>query len=133
MSGRSRRETRQPTPGSTPTSGRHLTPRQQRELAGLVIGGLGVLSLIAMVHVSGSALDSLAGVIWELFGLGWPLAVAAAIGGGAFMVWPNAPALPRLQVGAGMVGALALLGLASLVSGPAGGGLGRFVLALVQP
>jgi S-DNA-T family DNA segregation ATPase FtsK/SpoIIIE len=130
---RPKRATRS-TPKARPVQQRRqLTPKQQRELAGLVIAGIGLLSLLAMVHASGSALDSLAGVVWDAFGFGWPLAVGGAIAGGALLVWPKAPALPRTQVGAGVLAGLVLLALLSLVSGPAGGAVGRLILALVPP
>jgi len=111
-----------------------LTADQRREVGGVLLVGGGLLSLVAAVHGGGPMLVGLRAAVVSSFGtFGWPLAVAAAIAGGALMVWPHRPPTQRAQLVAGAAAGLALLGLLSLVSAPAGGAVGRIALAVTTP
>ena len=84
-----------------------------------------------MVIGGGPLLHRLHAVVWEGFGYSWPLAAGAAIGIGLLWIWPKPPPLGSAHLLAGLLGGLAMDGLISLVSAPAGGGVGRSVLMLV--
>jgi DNA segregation ATPase FtsK/SpoIIIE, S-DNA-T family len=108
-----------------------LTPTQAREAAGVVLAGLGVLCLVAMLAGGGPLLNGLHGGVLRIFGVGWPIPVAAAVGLGVLWIWPKSPELRPTDVGAGLAGTLAILGLMSLANGTAGGSLGRAVEQLI--
>jgi S-DNA-T family DNA segregation ATPase FtsK/SpoIIIE len=93
----------------------------------VVLAGLGVLCLVAMLVGGGPLLEQLHGGVLRIFGVGWPIPVAAAVGLGVLWIWPNSPVLRPTDVAAGVAGVLAILGLISLASGTAGGSLGRAV------
>ena len=100
-------------------------------MAGLVVFGTGLLSLVSMVIVGGPLLNRLHAVVWGGFGYSWPLAAGAAIGIGLLWIWPKPPPLGSAHLLAGLLGGLAMDGLFSLASAQAGGGVGRSVLRLV--
>jgi S-DNA-T family DNA segregation ATPase FtsK/SpoIIIE len=79
----------------------------------------------------GPMLDRLREDVQGAFGIGWPLPVGAAIALGALWIWPTPPPLRGAHVAAGVVGALALLGLFSVADGPAGGAVGHLVSQLL--
>ena len=96
-----------------------------------MVFGAGLLCLLGMVIGGGSLLDRLHAWVWGGFGYSWPLAVGAALGIGLLWIWPKRPPLSGAHIAAGLVGGLALDGLFSLASAPAGGTVGRSVLRLV--
>jgi DNA segregation ATPase FtsK/SpoIIIE-like protein len=102
-----------------------------REVAGLVVFGAGLMCLLGMVIGGGPLLDRLHAWVSGGFGYSWPLAVGAALGIGLLWIWPKPPPLGGAHIAAGLVGGLALDGLFSLASAPAGGTVGRSVLRLV--
>jgi S-DNA-T family DNA segregation ATPase FtsK/SpoIIIE len=97
----------------------------------VLLAGAGLLCLISMVAGGGPLLQRLHALVWSVFGYGWPVPVGASIGLGGLWIWPHPPALRRAHLAAGLAGGLALLGLFSLASAPAGGALGGGVLRLV--
>ena len=107
-----------------------LTPELRREIAGVLLVGLGLLAGLALVRGSGPLLVGLRTLLVVTFGIGSPLVVIAAIGGGALLVWPHGPEIRRLQLVAGAAAGLGLLGLLSLASAPAGGAAGHVALRL---
>jgi S-DNA-T family DNA segregation ATPase FtsK/SpoIIIE len=84
-----------------------------------------------MLAGGGSVLNSLHANVLRIFGVGWPIPVAAAVGLGALWIWPKSPELRPMDLGAGLGGALAIQGLLSLASAGAGGSLGRAVEQLI--
>ncbi|MDQ6772645.1 MAG: DNA translocase FtsK [Candidatus Dormibacteraeota bacterium] len=114
-----------------------MTPRQIREAAGVLLLGLGLLSLLAMLIAGGPLLQVIHGTVDEAFGLGWPLPVTGALLAGAYLVWPHPPRVRASAAGGVLAAALALLGLLSLTHERAGGSFGtaleRFVAALLAP
>jgi S-DNA-T family DNA segregation ATPase FtsK/SpoIIIE len=108
-----------------------LTPTQAREAAGVVLAGLGVLCLVAMLAGGGPLLNNLHAGVLRIFGVGWPIPVAAAVGLGVLWIWPRSPVLRPTDIGAGLGGTLAIQGLLSLASAGAGGSLGRAVEQLI--
>ncbi len=97
----------------------------------MVVFGAGVLCLVALVVGGGPLLNRLNTLILGAFGYGWPLPVGAAIAIGVLWIWPKPPPLRGAHLAAGLVGGLALVGLLSLASAPAGGDVGRTVLGVV--
>ena len=97
----------------------------------MVVFGAGVLCLVALVVGGGPLLNRLNTFILGAFGYGWPLPVGAAIAIGVLWIWPKPPPLRGAHLAAGLVGGLALVGLLSLASAPAGGDVGRTVLGVV--
>src|SRR6266852_1714551 len=94
----------------------HLTPRQVREIAGVLFILAGLLGGLAVASHAGSILAGLQAWLVSSFGRAWFVPVAAVIGLGAYMLWPRAPR-PRVLDGlAGTWGAWALL-VAGLVIG----------------
>ena len=108
-----------------------LTPTQAREAAGVVLAGLALLSLIAMLVGGGPVLNNLHAGVLGIFGVGWPLPVAAGLALGALWIWPRSPQIRPTDVLSALGGALAILGLLSLTSARAGGSLGHAVEALL--
>src|SRR5437763_1604013 len=85
-----------------------LTPRQAREVAGVLLLLFGIMGVIALLlSSSGSALAGLR-TFWSLtFGLAWPLPVGVALAAGGYLLLPNPPALRRLDLLAGLLAAVA--------------------------
>jgi S-DNA-T family DNA segregation ATPase FtsK/SpoIIIE len=98
----------------------------------VILAGLGVLAAVAMLFGGGPLLRGLHGGIAEIFGLGWPLPVAACIALGGFWLWPHPAALRATTLGAGLVSLVAILGLLSLASTGSGGSLGQSVVRLLE-
>jgi DNA segregation ATPase FtsK/SpoIIIE, S-DNA-T family len=84
-----------------------------------------------MLAGGGPLLNNLHGGVLKIFGVGWPIPIAAAVGLGALWLWPKSPELRPTDVGAGLGGALATQGLLSLASAGAGGSLGGAVEQLI--
>jgi DNA segregation ATPase FtsK/SpoIIIE, S-DNA-T family len=97
----------------------------------VVLAGLGVLCLVAMLAGGGPLLNNLHAAVLRIFGVGWPIPVAAAVGLGVLWIWPKSPELRPTDVGAGLSGALAIQALLSLASAGAGGSLGGTVEQLI--
>src|ERR1700674_1979481 len=104
----------------------HLTPRQGREIAGvlLVLGAL--LGLLAVASSAGSILTGFREWLLVTFDRAWFVPVAGALAFGAYLLWPKAPRPRLLDIVAGVVAVVALIGLSGRAAG-AGGSIGRGV------
>src|SRR5262245_40935554 len=107
-----------------------LSPTQAREAFGLLVAGSGLLALVSLLVGGGPLLQQIRQLVEGTFGYGWPLPVGAAFVLGGLWIWPHPSPLRRTPLAAGLVGGLALLGLLSLASAPAGGSLGHLVMRL---
>src|SRR5216684_4186371 len=104
----------------------HLTQRQVREIAGVLLILVGLLSVLAVASHAGSILAGLQEWLGASFGKAWFVPVAAAVALGAYMLWPQAPRPRLLDVLAGTVAVIALVGLFGLAA-QAGGSAGRSI------
>ena len=104
----------------------HLTPRQVREIAGVLFILAGLLGGLAVASHAGSILAGLQGWLVSSFGRAWFVPVAAVIALGAYMLWPRAPRPRVLDVLAGTIAVIALVGLFGLAA-QAGGSAGRAI------
>ena len=99
-------------------------------MGGVLLAGSGLLCLVSIAVAGGPLLDRISASIWAAVGYGWPMPVGAAILLGSLWIWPRSPRLRVVHLAAGLFGALAVLGLASLASVRAGGSVGQAVLKL---
>ncbi len=104
----------------------HLTPRQVREIAGVLLILAGLLGGLAVASHAGSILTGLQQWLVSSFGRAWFVPVAAAVALGSYMLWPRAPRPRLLDVLAGTVAVIALVGLFGLAAS-AGGSAGRAI------
>ena len=104
----------------------HLTPRQVREITGTLLILVGLLGALAVATHAGSILAGLQQWLTASFGTAWFVPVVGAIALGAYMLWPKAPRPRLLDVLAGTVAVIALIGLFGLAA-QAGGGTGRSI------
>ena len=104
----------------------HLTQRQVREIAGVLFILAGLLGGLAVASHAGSILAGLQEWLVSSFGRAWFVPVAAAIALGAYMLWPRAPRPRVLDVLAGTITVIALVGLFGLAA-QAGGSAGRAI------
>src|SRR5216683_2255840 len=102
----------------------HLTPRQVREIAGVLLILAGLLGGLAVASHAGSILTGLQEWLVASFGRAWFVPVAATVALGSYMLWPRAPRPRLLDVLAGTVAVIALVGLFGLAAS-AGGSAGR--------
>jgi DNA segregation ATPase FtsK/SpoIIIE-like protein len=93
----------------------------------VVLVGVALLCLVSVLIGGAPFLDRLHAGIQGAFGYGWLLPVAAAIALGGLWIWPHPVPLRRAHVAAGLVGAVAVLGLFSVADAPAGGAVGHLV------
>src|SRR2546428_704248 len=104
----------------------HLTQRQVREIVGVLLILAGLLGLLAVASHAGSILAGLQEWLVASFGRAWFVPVVAAVALGAYMLWPNAPRPRLLDVAAGTVAVIALVGIFGLAA-QAGGSAGRSI------
>ncbi|TMC00046.1 MAG: hypothetical protein E6J40_02710 [Chloroflexi bacterium] len=104
----------------------HLTPRQVREITGTLLILVGLLGALAVATHAGSILAGLQQWLTTSFGTAWFVPVVGAIALGAYMLWPKAPRPRLLDVLAGTVAVIALIGLFGLAA-QAGGVAGRSI------
>jgi len=90
----------------------------------LILAGL--LGLLAVASHAGSILAGLQEWLVASFGRAWFVPVVAAVALGAYMLWPNAPRPRLLDVAAGTVAVIALVGIFGLAA-QAGGSAGRSI------
>src|SRR2546427_9918124 len=103
-----------------------LTSRQVREIIGVLLMLAALLGLLAIASHAGSILGSVRdGIVFE-FGVAWFVPVAAALALGGYLLWPKAPRPRTIDLVAGGVAVLSLVGLFGLAAN-AGGSLGRAV------
>jgi len=97
-----------------------------REIIGVLLVLAALLGLLAIASHAGSILEGIRdGIVFE-FGAAWFVLVTAALVLGAYLLWPKAPRPRTIDLVAGMVAVLSLVGLFGLAAG-AGGLLGRAI------
>src|SRR6266480_4651667 len=100
-----------------------LTQRQVREIGGILLLLIGLLGLLAAASNQGSILAGIREWLLGSFGRAWFVPVAASLGTGAYLLWPNAPRPRPLDVISGLVAVFSLIGLFGMARAQ-GGGLG---------
>jgi S-DNA-T family DNA segregation ATPase FtsK/SpoIIIE len=88
---------------------------------------MALLCLVSVLIGGAPLLDRVHRDIQDGFGYGWLIPVAAAMALGVLWIWPHPVPLRRAHVLAGLVGAVAVLGLLSVADAPAGGIVGHLV------
>jgi S-DNA-T family DNA segregation ATPase FtsK/SpoIIIE len=104
----------------------HLTQRQIREITGVLLILAGLLGALAVASHAGNILTGLQQWLRSSFGSAWFVPVAAVVVLGAYMLWPQAKRPRLLDVLAGTVAVIALVGLFGLAA-QAGGAAGRSI------
>src|ERR1700704_6033610 len=89
----------------------HLTQRQGREIAGVLLILAGLLGVLAVASHAGSILAGLQQWLVASFGQAGFVPVVAAVALGAYLLWPQARRPRALDVLAGAVAVIALIGL----------------------
>ena len=114
-SGRTRRTTRP-----------HLTQRQGREITGVLLILVALLGLLALASNAGSILTGLRDWLNTTFDRAWFVPVGAALGLGAYLLWPKAPRPRPVDLVSGAVAVISLVGIFGLVGhgGSIGEGIG---------
>ncbi|HKW06303.1 MAG TPA: DNA translocase FtsK 4TM domain-containing protein [Candidatus Dormibacteraeota bacterium] len=85
-----------------------------------------LLGLLAILSHAGEILGAIRQWIYSSFGSAWLVPVIAAIAASAYLLWPKAPKPRGVDVVAGIVAVLSLVGLFGLAAN-AGGAIGRAV------
>jgi DNA segregation ATPase FtsK/SpoIIIE-like protein len=96
-------------------------------VGGVLLVGIALLSLVSVMIGGAPLLDRVHRDIQDGFGYGWLIPVGAALALGVLWIWPHPVPLRRAHVLAGLVGAVAVLGLLSVADAPAGGIVGHLV------
>jgi DNA segregation ATPase FtsK/SpoIIIE-like protein len=117
-SSRSKRSKRAPRP--------RLSSRQVREIIGVLLMLAALLGILAIASHAGSILAGIRDEMLYSFGSAWFVPVVAAIASSAYLLWPKAPRPRAIDVVAGVVAVLSLLGLFAMAA-RAGGWVGRNV------
>jgi S-DNA-T family DNA segregation ATPase FtsK/SpoIIIE len=84
-----------------------------------------------MVADGAPVLTRLHAFVWGTFGYGWVVPVAAAVVLGGLWIWPRPVPIRGANLLAGLLSVVALLGVSSVASAPAGGAVGRLVAHVV--
>jgi DNA segregation ATPase FtsK/SpoIIIE, S-DNA-T family len=109
-----------------------LSPRQGREIAGVLLVLVALLGLLALASSAGSILTGFHDWLVHSFGRAWFVPVGGALAFGSYLLWPKAPRPRPVDVVAGGVALLALIGLFGLAAN-AGGSAGRGIDRVVVP
>jgi len=97
-----------------------------REIFGVLLILVGLLGLLAVASHAGSILAGFQQWLVASFGRAWFVPVMGAVALGAYMLWPQAARPRLLDVLAGMVAVIALVGLFGLAA-QTGGSTGRSI------
>ncbi|MEA2644805.1 MAG: hypothetical protein QOG08_1831, partial [Chloroflexota bacterium] len=108
-----------------------LTPRQGREIAGVLLILVALLSLLAIASDAGSILAGVHDWLMASFGRAWFVPVGVALAFGAYLIWPKAPRPRPVDLVSGGVAVISLVGLFDL-AGQAGGGTGHGIVQVVE-
>src|SRR4030081_1383928 len=103
----------------------HLSPRQGREITGVLLILIALLGLLALASNAGSILTGIREWLFGAFDRAWFVPVGAALALGAYLLWPKAPRPRPVDIVSGAVAVVALVGIFGLV-GP-GGSAGQAV------
>ena len=104
-----------------------------REIVGVLLMLGALLGVLAILSHADSILGGIRDRMLSAFGTAWFVPVVAAIAASAYLLWPKAPRPRAVDVVAGVVAVLSLVGLFEL-SAQAGGSIGRGIDdALVAP
>src|SRR2546430_1213187 len=110
-----------------------LSSLQIREILGVLFLLAALLGLLGILSHAGSILGAIRDGMIAAFGVAWFVPVAAALALGAYLLWPKAPRPRTIDVVAGVVAVLSLVGLFGLAAN-AGGAVGANISgALVGP
>ena len=101
----------------------HLTQRQGREITGVLLILIALLGLLALASNAGSILTGLRDWLTTTFDRAWFVPVGAALGLGAYLLWPKAPRPRPVDIVSGSVAVIALVGIFGLLGH--GGSVGR--------
>src|SRR2546430_9301910 len=103
-----------------------LSSLQIREILGVLFLLAALLGLLGILSHAGSILGAIRDGMIAAFGVAWFVPVAAALALGGYLLWPKAPRPRTIDLVAGVVAVLSLVGLFGLAAN-AGGSLGRAV------
>src|ERR1700686_3845559 len=101
----------------------HLSPRQGREITGVLLILIALLGLLALASNAGSVLMGIRGWLITSFGGAWFVPVGAALALGAYLLWPKAPRPRPVDLVSGAVAVISLVGIFGLLGH--GGSVGR--------
>jgi DNA segregation ATPase FtsK/SpoIIIE, S-DNA-T family len=108
-----------------------LTPRQGREIGGVLLILAALLSLLAIASNAGSILAGVHDWLMASFGRAWFVPVGVALAFGTYLIWPRAPRPRPVDLVSGAVAVVSLIGLFDLAAS-AGGGTGHGIVQLVE-
>ena len=110
-----------------------LSTLQVREIIGVLFLLAALLGLLGILSHAGYILGTIRDGMLAAFGVAWFVPVAAALALGAYLLWPKAPWPRTIDLVAGVVAVVSLVGLFGLVA-QAGGAVGENVdAALTGP
>src|SRR5690349_5056910 len=87
-----------------------LTSRQVREILGVLLMLAALLGLLAIATHAGTILSGIRELMLATFGAAWFAPVGAAIASSAYLLWPKAPRPRGVDVVAGLVAVISLVG-----------------------
>ena len=97
-----------------------LSSLQIREILGVLFLLAALLGLLGILSHAGSILGAIRDGMIAAFGVAWFVPVAAALALGAYLLWPKAPRPRTIDVVAGVVAVLSLVGLFGLAANSGG-------------
>ena len=97
-----------------------LSSLQIREILGVLFLLAALLGLLGILSHAGSILGAIRDGMIAAFGVAWFVPVAATLALGAYLLWPKAPRPRTIDVVAGVVAVLSLVGLFGLAANSGG-------------